>query len=442
MSTTDLSGEPVPPPFSSDVRAILRVGAGIVVFTFVILGGWAAVARIDSAVVAEGAVSVESYRKTIQHLEGGIVRDILVRDGDLVRAGDVLLRLDPTKNEATDRTVRQQRAIALAQQARLIAQRDMRDEVAFAREVTEAADDRQIAIAMNDNVRQFETRRENLVQSVTVLERQIAQAIKEVEQSQADRKVAEDQLRSVGLELPNLRGLLEKGLVALPRVTALERQEMQLRGALETAAINRGKALEKIAELRARIAQLRQDYLQEAATALLDVRKVLGDLAQQMVVARDALERIEIRAPVAGTVQQLRIFTVGGVIRPGDAILDLVPQSDTLVVRARVATTDIDRVREGLPVEIRIPQFTQFQIKPVTGAVRSLSRDSLWDDASKSSYFAVEIAVERASVPGEIAGKLTAGMPVQALILTEARTVLQYLVAPLVDRVAVSLRER
>jgi len=432
-------GAPEP---SADYRSMLWLGAGIIVFTFLVLSAWSAVARIDSAVVASATISMESNRKTVQHLEGGIVREILVRDGDVVREGDVIVRLDPTRNTATDRALRQQLAVALALEARLLAQRDMRDDVAFPDTVTQAATDPLIAVAVNDNRRQFESRRGLLTQSMEVLNKQIAQAEKEVAQSRSDEKTADDQLQSIGQELPSLRLLLERGLVALPRVLALERQEMQTRGALETARINQDKAQEKIAELNARIAQLNHEYRQEGANALPELRKTLSDLRQQLEVSGDALQRIEIKSPVSGTVQQLRIFTIGGVIKAGDPILDLVPASDTLVVRAKVGSIDIDRVHPQMPVEIRIPQFVQFQVQPFEGRVRTVSRDNLFDDLSKSNYFAVEIGVERSSIPAEIDGKLTAGMAAEVLIRNEPRTVLQYLLSPLALRLATALRER
>ncbi|RAI44999.1 HlyD family type I secretion periplasmic adaptor subunit [Rhodoplanes roseus] len=435
--------EDLPAPVASaNWKPMLWLGFCIIVFTFVGLGGWSAFARIDSAVVAGGAVSVESYRKTVQHLEGGIVQEILVRDGDMVKEGAVLLRLDPTRSGAAERTVRQQVAVMLSLEARLLAQRDLADSVHFPEEVTAIGNDPLVASAMLDNRKQFEARRGSLLQAIEVIDKLIAQARREVEQSLSDQKTAGDQLASIGQELPNLRSLLERGLVALPRVTTLERQQMATRGALDTAKINYEKAQEKIAELQARREQLRQDYRQEGANGLPDVRKSLGDLSQQLLVAQDALKRGEVKAPVSGTVQQLRIFTAGGVLKPGDPILDIVPASDTLVVRAKVGSTEIDRIVPGMPVEIRIPQFTQFQIHPILGKVRSVSRDTLLDEVTRVPYYAVELGVDRASVPPEIEDKISAGMMVDALIRTEERTVLQFLLAPLVNRLATSLRER
>jgi HlyD family type I secretion membrane fusion protein len=285
------------------------------------------------------------------------------------------------------------------------------------------------------------------LRAIDVLEKQIAQAEGEVEQASVDQKTAREQLDSIDVELPNLRELLARGLVAIPRVTTLERQQMQTRGQLESAKINAVKGRDKIGELRARIDQARQDYRQDAANAIPDVRKTISDARQQSVIARDARQRVEIRAPVTGTVQQMRIFTVGGVIRAGDPILDLVPLSDTLVVRARVMPVDIDRIVPGMKVEIRIPQFMKFELKPVDGMVRSVSQDSMVDpnpstSGQASHYFAVEVMVDRASISESMRDRITAGMVVDTIIRTQERTVLSYLTAPLRNRLAKSMRER
>jgi HlyD family type I secretion membrane fusion protein len=434
------------PVVSTDWRIMLWIGASVIVFTFGMLGGWSAVARIDSAVVADGTVAIESNRKTIQHLEGGIVREILVRDGDMVHQGDTLLRLDPTRNAAADLGYRQQLAIATVLQARLMAQRDMRDRISLPAEVTAAEGDPLIMNAIRDNQSQFDNRRESLVRGIEVIDKQIAQARDEIKQADSDQKTAQQQIDSINIELPNLKKLFAIGLVSIPRVTTLERQLIQIQGQLETAQISKRKANEKVGELQARIDQLKQDYRQEAANALPDVRKTISDARQQLTIANDALQRIDIKAPVTGTVQQLKIFTVGGVIRPGDAILDIVPSSDVLVVRAKVMPVDVDRVLIGDPVEIRVPQFVRFELKPIMGTVRSVSRDSITDPAGPTGqaqpYFAVEVAVDRASIPEKISARLSAGMTVDAIIRTRERTVLSYLVAPLRNRLAKSMRER
>lgn len=432
------------PAPSANWRAPIMAGYALIAFTFGGLGSWAAVAPLDSAVVAPGAVSVESNRKTIQHLEGGIVREILVRDGVQVREGDTLVRLDPTRTEATEDLYRRQLASALTLEARLVAQRDMASSISFPADVTALSKDPVAASAMHDNQLQFESRRESLLRGLEVVDAQIRQTEQENAQAKADKISADKQLATIDRELPGVKQLWEKGLVALSRMTSLERERLRLEGLAEQAGITLKKGAEKISEARARAEQLRQEYRQDAANQLPDVGKTISDARQQIIIAQDALKRIEIKAPVSGTIQQLRIFTVGGVIKPGDAILDIVPASDTLVVRARVSTVDVDRIRSNAPVEVRLPQFLKFQSEVIRGKVRSISRDSIVDETNRQlpAYFAMEVAVDRSSIPDYINDRLTAGMTTDVVVPTGERTVLQYLVAPLMNRLGTSLRER
>ena len=427
---------------SADYATTVRRGYGVIFGTLAILTLWAALFRIDSAVVAPGAVSLEANRKTVQHLEGGIVSEILVRDGDVVKQGDVILRLDPTRSAASEELYRKQQAIMLALETRLQAQLNQRDTLNYPAEVNAFANDPMVRAAQVDNQRQFESRRNTFQSALSVLESQIAQAQKDMSQAQSDKQTTGQQLASINKELPPLRRLLEQGLVPLPRVLTLERQEQQLQGASAKSDIDLARATERVTEIESKQRQLKQEYVQEAANAIPDVRKQLSDLGQQLVLARDTLKRIEIIAPVSGTVQQLRIFTVGGVVKPGEPVVDVVPTSAKLVVRARVSTVDVDRLRPGLPVEIRMPQFQRFQSETMRGEVKSISRDTLLDETNRQPYYAMEVEADRASIPSEISDKLVAGMTTEVIVPTGERTVLQFLFSPMFNRLAVALRER
>ena len=430
------------PQPSADYRSTLLRGYGVVLGSMLALVGWSALARIDSAVVASGVISIESNRKTVQHLEGGIVSEILVRDGDVVKQGDVILRLDQTRSAASEELYRKQQAIALALETRLMAQVNQLESLVFPPQVNALASDPTVQAAQVDNQRQFEGRRRTFLSAFSVLESQISQAQKDINQARSDKQTAEQQLGSVVQELRPLEKLLQQGLVPLPRVTGLQRQEQQLRGASAKADIDLARATERTVEIESKQRQLRQEYSQEAATAIPDVRKTLSDLEQQLVLARDTLKRVDILAPVGGTIQQLRIFTIGGVIKPGDAVVDIVPVSAKLVAKARVMPVDIDRVYQGQPVEIRLPQFQRYQSEVMRGTVRTVSRDTVPDETNKQSYYAMEIEVDRTSIPPEIDSKLVAGMTTEVIVPTGERTVLQYFVSPLMNRLAISLRER
>lgn len=430
------------PEPSGDYQRTIRRGYGAIFLILLAVCVVSGFARLDSGVVASGMTAVESNRKTVQHLEGGIVSEIMVHDGDRVGAGDVLMRLDQTRSAASEELYRKQQAIALALEARLTAQIEQRDKLAFPAEVMALAGDPMVQAALLDNQRQFESRRNTFLSAQSVLESQGQQAEKDKNQAVSDKAVAERQLDSVQRELRPLEALLEKGLIPLPRVTSMQRTEQQLEGAISKAVIDLARASERVVEIDTKRKQLRQEYTQEAATAMPDVRKTLSDVQQQLIIARDALKRVDIVAPVGGTVQQMRIFTIGGVVRAGDPILDIVPDDAKLVVKAKVTPVDIDRIRAGLPVEIRLPQFQRYQSETMRGEVKSISKDVLYDEGTHQPYYAMEVEVDRSSIPSEINSKLVAGMTTDVIVPTGERTILQYVVSPLLNRLAVSMRER
>jgi HlyD family type I secretion membrane fusion protein len=430
------------PKPSTNWRGPARVGYGLIAAG---LGGfvlWASLARLDGAALASGVVAVESNRRTLQHLEGGIVREILVRDGDHVQEGQALLRLDQTRVDAQGDLYRNQLVIFMAQEARLSAEREGRETFAFPPEVSSRAAEPVIAPVIRDQQLQFEGRRQTLRRNIDLAEAQMAQARKEIEQNDADVVTSRGMLGNVEKELRPLQDLFRRGLVPLTRIATLEREQLRLKGVIGNGELQRDKLGERLAEARLKRQQAVDDPRAEAAGQLLEVRRLLNDVRQQIVIASDQQQRVEMRAPVAGTIQQLRIVTEGGVVRPGDPILDLVPASDTLVIRAKVSPLDADRVHAGMTAELRFPSFRYFGSEVVQGKLRSVSRDRLLEQDGQTAYFAAEVAVERQALPSEIAQRLTAGMPADVLIPTGARTVMNYLLAPLAERFNSSMRER
>jgi HlyD family type I secretion membrane fusion protein len=420
---------------------MVTVGGGFIVGVLGVFVAWACLARLDGAAVAQGVVSVESSRKTVQHLEGGIVRDILVRDGDFVQRGAVLIRLDPTRIDSASDLYRTQLASALAQEARLLSEREMKEEIAFPSEI---ADFGAVAVArgVEDQKRQFAVRRENLLQGIQVAEAQIAQATKEAEQNDIDHETAKTILVNIKRELDGVQYLYDRSLVALPRLTALQRELSRVEGVISNTDAGKVRLQDKIRELSLRRDQISQDYRQDAAARLADLQKSIVELRQQLIVASDGQQRIDLRAPITGVVQQMRIFTIGGVARPGEPLLDIVPTSDDLVIRARVAPLDADRVTADMSAEVRFPSFRTLGLPIVRGKVAAVSRDRLVDDITKEPYFDAQINVGRKEVPALVAEKLSAGMPAEVVIPTGERTVMNYLVAPVTERFYNSMRER
>jgi HlyD family type I secretion membrane fusion protein len=430
------------PKASADWRSVVRVG-------YIVVGGalgsfliWSLAARLDGAALAAGVVSAESNRKTVQHLEGGIVRDILVRDGDLVKEGQILLRLDATRANSIGDLYGNQLAIQLVQEARLIAERDLAAAMTIPNEVSARGSVAVVARAISDQKQQFAGRRETLMRTVGMANAQIAQAVKEGEQNEIENKTARETLVTVNKELEVVRELFKKNLVALPRVSVLEREMLRLKGLIASTEVGTVKLNEKIQELTLRRDQAQQDYRQEAAAQLAELQKSITELRQQLIIASDTQKRIDIRAPIMGIVQQLRIFTVGGVVRPGDPILDIAPVSDRLIIRAKVSPLDADRVTTGMDAEIRFPSFRYLGSKVIYGKVLAISRDRLIDEVTKDPYFDALVGVERKDLPTEIVDKLSAGMPAEVIIPTGERTVFSYLVTPIVERFQTSMRER
>lgn len=430
---------PMPP---ADWRGVTRLGQAIVILGFGAFVGWASVAKLDGAAVAQGVVAVESNRKTVQHLEGGIVREILVRDGDVVAEGQVLLRLDPTRVDAQSETFRNQLAAIVAQETRLLVERDVGSVLSFPPEVIRRSTDPTVAAVIADQKRVFEVRRAALQRNLEVADAQIEQARKESEQNASDLITARATYQNVVGELMPLRELQRQKLVSVSRVMPLEREKLRLEGVIASSELQEKKLQERLVEAELRRNQVLSDYRQDASTQLLDVRRQLSDVRQQLVVAEDAQRRFELKAPIAGTVQQLRIFTVGGVIKPGDPVLDLVPATDVLVIQAKISPLDVDRVTPGMRAEIRFPSFRYFGADVITGSLRSVSRDRLLETDSRDPYFAAEVTVDRASIPRVFAERLMAGIPADVIVPTEPRSVLEYLLNPIFERFNKSMRER
>jgi HlyD family type I secretion membrane fusion protein len=430
---------PMPP---ADWRSAARIGQAVVILGFCAFVGWASVAQLDGAAVAQGVVAVESNRKTVQHLEGGIVRELLVRDGDVVAEGEVLLRLDPTRVDAQSETFRSQLAAIVAQETRLLVERDIGSVLSFPPEVIRRSADATVAAVIADQKRVFEVRRAALQRNLDVADAQIEQARKESEQNASDLVTARATYQNVVGELLPLRDLQRQKLVSVSRVMPLEREKLRLEGVIANSELQAKKLQERMVEAELRRNQVLSDYRQDASTQLLDVRRQLSDVRQQLVVAEDAQRRFELKAPIAGTVQQLRIFTVGGVIKPGDPVLDLVPATDVLVIQAKISPLDVDRVTPGMRAEIRFPSFRYFGADVITGSLRSVSRDRLLETDSREPYFAAEVTVDRASIPRTFADRLMAGIPADVIVPTEPRSVLEYLLNPIFERFNKSMRER
>jgi HlyD family secretion protein len=433
MSDSDASDVP-------DWKRPAIFGYLIITMTFLVLGGWSAIARLDSAVVASGVVAVESNRKTVQHFEGGIIEAISVREGQRVEQGGILFKLDSTQAQANFDLQRNQLYAALAQEARLVAEREGTDEVTFPEEFRDAHVQPTIARVVADQIKEFHERRASLLGQMELLDAKIGQYKIEIEGLIVQQKATENQLRWIVEELADLRHLLDRNLVQKNRVLALEREKSRLEGLIGRSTADQAKAQNGIGEAQLQIRQLRQKFLEEVSGQILEVRQKIADLSEKLRVAKDVFRRLIILAPVSGTVQNLKFFTVGGVIKAGEPLLEIVPERDRFIVQAHVSPHDTESLVPGMRAEIRFPAFRTNVLPLVMGHVESVSRDRLIDETTRQPYFLTQVVVEDA--PRQVRERLMAGMPADVLLPTGERTVLDYLVRPLKDRINSALREK
>jgi HlyD family type I secretion membrane fusion protein len=424
-----------------DWRRPAIAGYALIVFTFVVLGGWSAYAELDSSVSAPGVVSVETNRKTVQHLEGGIIEDILVREGQRVEKGQVLFKLDKTQALASQELNQKQLDYLMANEARLVAERDGAENITFPEEFMARRDNNPtVALEMIDQANQFKQRRASLQAQISVLQSKINQYDKEIDGLVAERESTENQLHFIKEELVDLKGLFSKSLVSKSRVLQLEREKSRLEGVIGRLTADQAKAENGKGETSLQMHQLRQKFMEEVAGSINDFRQKIAETREKLRVAKDVMSRIDIIAPVSGTAQNLHVFTKGGVIRAGEPLVDIVPEHEPLIIQARVSPEDINSLQPGMQAEIRFPSFHTSILPIVLGEVQSVSRDRLIDEQSKQPYFLAQVIADE--VPEDIRSKLSAGMPADVIFPTGQRTVLAYLVRPLKERMRHVMREK
>ena len=429
-------------PRRSSLRRHLLAGMAAVVLLTGGVGGWAATTEISGAVIAPGLVVVDSNSKRIQHPTGGVVGEILVREGDAVEAGDVLIRLDETQTRSSLAIVTNGLDELLARQARLEAERDGAEAPDFPPELLARRDDPAVARVISGETKLFELRRTSRAGEKSQLEERIAQLEEEIQGIEAQATAKAREIELIEKELGGLQTLFEKKLVPLTRITELQRNAARLEGERAQLIASTAQAKGKIAEIRLQILQIDQSLRSEVGAELADVRAKISELTERKVSAEDQLKRIDLRAPQDGTVHQLEVHTVGGVVQAGEVLMLLVPYADELTVEAKIEPQQIDRVRLGQSAGLRFSAFNQRTTPELNGEVSLISADVSEDPKTGLSFYTVRIAVppEEIGRLGEV--KLIPGMPVETFIRTDERTVLSYFVKPLSDQVSRAFRER
>ncbi|MYA36606.1 MAG: HlyD family type I secretion periplasmic adaptor subunit [Gammaproteobacteria bacterium] len=426
------------PKASSSIKTPVRVGLTIFTLVFGVFGGWAALAPIDGAAYAPGQVKVESQNKSVQHLEGGIISEILVGNGDLVEAGQPLINLDRTQPLAQLEVVRTQYMANLAREARLIAQREGADSIAWPESLDTADPATREEIDAQTYI--FETRKTALEGNVDVLETRIGQLESRVVGMEAMRESKRVLAASFADELEDTRELLDLGFSDRIRFRELERNVANFSAEAEELTANIASTNVQIGETRLQIQQLEKDFNNEVAAEFAETRTNLNDLQERIIALEDVVERTVIRAPDGGYVTGMQIHTVGGVISPGMIIVDIVPEDDELVIEAQVSPIDIDRVALNQHANIRFSTFGS-TVPTTFGEVTNLSADSFQDPNTGISYYVAEIKVTAEGMESLGGLVLMPGMPAEVFITTGARTFLQYLFKPFSNAVARSFRE-
>lgn len=425
-------------------RSLGRVQiAGFIVLGLLVLGfgGWAASTEIAGAVIASGQISVRSNAKKVQHLEGGIIREINLRNGDRVAAGEILARLDETEPRATLDIIDAQYVELLVQQARLESERQKRAELILPEELDGFADHPGLDAIIDSEKRLLVSRLEGLKGKQDQLQEQIAQNGNQISGLKAQRTAREKEASIASQELKSLKGLHEKGLVKKSRLLVLEREIAQLRG-------DRGGLIAEIARLKGesseialRIIQTEDDWRSAVLANLAEVRTRIAALRQQRHAAQARLDRLDIVAPRDGFVHELAVFSTGTVIGPGEPIMLIVPEGDVLVVRGRARPQDIDTVHVGQEARVRLTAFSQRTTPELVGEVLTVGADLSIDPATSAGYYTVDISIPPFD-PDILGGEtLRPGMPAEIFIQTGERTALSYLLKPLTEQIGRMWRE-
>lgn len=452
MSTLNKEGEIVKPaatattqsgekPVDASYDRYLRHGF-IAMFVLIgVFGGWAAFFSIKGAVIAPGVIIVEGKPKTLQHLDGGIVGEILVKNGDVVEAGAVMLRLDPTAIAASSTIVEKRLYEALARVDRLKAERDDLNAINWSPRLDSVVGDANVTEVMAGQTKLFRARRSALRGQTGQLRERITQSNEQILGLKDLMGSKRTQLGLIGQELEGLEILFRKGAASKVRILGLEREKARLNGEIGTHRSEIARTRSAISETQIQILQVSKDNEAQVLTELREVESILSDLTEQLVTAEDQLKRIDVTSPVAGIVHDLTVTTIGGVIQPGQPMMQIVPVNDLLIIEARVQPIDIDQIYEGQPATITLSAFNQRVVPQFNGFVKKTSADSLIDQVTGIPYFNVLIEIPEEEMKKLGGLTLIPGMPADSFIQTQDRTVLQYILKPLNDQLNRTFRE-
>ena len=427
---------------SRSIRLHLIIGLAVVVILAGGLGGWASTAEISGALIAPGQIVVESNVKKVQHPTGGVVGEVLARDGDIVKSGDILVRLDDTVTKASLAIVTKNLDAQWARAARLEAEQRGLDKITFPPQLTSRISEPDVKSLILSETKLFEVRVNGRTGQKAQLRERITQLNEEIAGLAAQEKAKDQEIALVEKELAGVRDLYDKHLVQISRLTTLERDAARLNGERAQYIASRAQAKGKITETELQIIQVDKDMVSEVSKDLRETNDKIGEFVERKVTAEDQLRRIDIRAPQDGMVLQSTVHTVGGVITAGDAVMMIVPQADDLLVEAKVNPQDIDKLQIGQKTLLRLSAFNQRTTPELNGVVSRVSPDVTTDQRTGQSYYTIRVTMPPQEVARLGEAKLIPGMPVEAFVQTGDRTLISYLMKPLSDQLMRAFREK
>ena len=427
----------------SDDRPIRRLGYTLIIIVFGFFGAWAYFAPLGSAVLAPGSVTVEGYRKTVQHLEGGIVKALHVRDGDNVKKVQTLVELDDTSTSAQLETLRGQLFSALAREARLVAERDGKSTVTYPAELLEASNEQRVQENIRVQDQSFAVRKQSRNGEISILKEQRQQLLAKIEGIKAQSTSRSSLSASLNKELTDFRAMLKEGYIEKQKVAELERRLAESEGDKGDFIANIATAQTQISEISLKVLQIEKNFQREVVEELSKVQTEVTELHEKTQWLTDTVSRTVIKAPESGMILGLAVHTIGAVIPPGGHLLDIIPQQEELIIEAQVSPMDIDRVHIGQQTEVRFSAFKSSKTLKINGKLLTVSADRLNDEQNKTSYYLARIEVDKSGLEDLRKNDLVLvpGMPAEVLINTGDRTFIEYLMNPLSNIFARSFNE-
>ncbi len=429
-------------PFHQSLRRHLLVGLAAVLVVGGIVFGWARLTEISGAVIAPGKLVVDSNVKKVQHPTGGVVGDLRVKDGDHVKKGDIVARLDETQARTNLAIVTKALDELAARQARDEAERDGADKVTFPAELLSRRNDPEVAQVVASEQRLFEIRQAARAGQKAQLLEQVDQLRQQIQGNLEQEQAKAKEIDWIQQELAGVRGLWKQNLVPFSRVTTLERDGARLEGERGALIASIAQARGRIAETQLKIIQIDEDLRTDVGKDLAEIRGKKSELVEKRVAAEDLLKRIDLIAPQDGKVFQRSVHTVGGVIQAGEVVMLVVPDSDALIIEAKVQPTDVDQIHLGQKAVVRFSAFNRRTTPELNGEVIEIGADVTQDDKRNESYYSVRIQIPDSELARMEGLRPVAGMPVEAFIETSPRTVMSYLVKPMLEQVDRTFRGR